>query len=388
VIRVLRIIARLNIGGPAIHATLLAERLDAGRFETMLVSGSEGEGEGSYLELQGRSIERLVRVPELGREIRGARDLRVLWSLIGLIRRYRPHVVHTHTAKAGTLGRMAAFVCRVPVVVHTYHGHVLRGYFPPLKSGVFTAIERGLARVTDRLVAVTAGVRDELVALGVGRPDQYAIVPLGFDLSRFENVEGHRAAFRSDVGVPDDAAAVSIVARLVPIKAHELFLEAARRVLALRPGAVFLVVGDGERRAALERLAFELGLESHVRFLGWRADLERVYAGSDIVALTSKNEGSPVALIEAMACGRAVVATRVGGVADVVSHGTTGLLVQPGDADALASAIARLVDDEELRRRLALSAREHAWSTYRAERLVSDIEGLYTALLADRRIGS
>jgi glycosyltransferase involved in cell wall biosynthesis len=383
-VRVMRIIARLNIGGPAIHATLLSEHLDPLGYETVLVAGTEEAGEGSYLELRGARVRDLRRIPELGREIRGLRDVSALLQLTRLIRAVRPQIVHTHTAKAGTLGRLAAWLCGVPIIVHTYHGHVFHGYFSPVKTRVFVAIERWLGRRSHRLVTVTPTVRREVLDLGIGRADRFDIVPLGFELSSFLGAERMRGRLRAELGIDAAAPIVGIVARLAPIKAHERFLAVAARVAGAMPEATFLIVGDGERRAELEALAAQLGLASQTRFLGWRGDLDAVYADLDVVALTSKNEGSPVALIEAMAAARPVVAMRVGGVADVVAHGRTGCVVEPGDEAGMAAAIIDLLNNPDRAVRLGEAARAHVVETYGAERLVRDIDTLYRQLLAGR----
>ncbi|MEZ5421057.1 MAG: glycosyltransferase [Vicinamibacterales bacterium] len=382
-IRVLRLIARLNVGGPAIHATLLHERLDPARFESTLITGTEEAGEGNYLELHGRSANVEV-IPDLGREIRPWRDVQTLRRLAARIRALRPHVVHTHTAKAGAVGRAAAVIAGVPVIVHTYHGHVLRGYFSPAKTAVYRAIERGLAWRTDRLLTVTPRVRDELLALGVGRASQYATVPLGFDLAPLLAAATRRGELRAELQV-GEAPLVGIVARLVPIKAHEVFLAASVRIREARPDARFLIVGDGERRAELEALAGSLGLAGCVRFLGWRADLDRLYADLDAVVLTSRNEGSPVALIEAMAAGVPVVSTDVGGVADVVQHGVSGWLAPMDDADAVARHVVALLADPEGGRAMGRQGRARVAATYDAGRLVHDIESLYTDLVSQKR---
>lgn len=383
-IRVVRIIARLNIGGPAIHATLLHERLDRRRFQSTLVTGTEAPGEGNYLELHGRTAD-LEVIPALGREIQPLRDLQTLWRLVSLMRRVKPHVVHTHTAKAGAVGRAAALLAGVPVVVHTYHGHVLRGYFSPAKSAVYRAIERGLAHHTDRLLAVTTRVRDELLALGVGEAAQYRAVPLGFDLAPLLVADQRRGELRAELGL-GDAPLVGIVARLVPIKAHEVFLAAAVRVRQQRPSAQFLIVGDGELRTSLEEQSAALGLTDAVRFLGWRADIDRLYADLDVVALTSRNEGSPVALIEAMAAGVPVVSTDVGGVADLVEHGVSGLLAPMDDAAGIAGHILTLLGDPAMRHAMGVHGRTKVADTYDAGRLVTDIETLYEDLVREQRV--
>ena len=385
-IRVLRVIARLNVGGPALHAVLLTERLDPVRYQSRLVAGRIGEAEGDYLDLRGRAPEGLVHVPALGRDVRGSRDWGAFWSLVRLIREFRPHIVHTHTAKAGALGRLAAWVCRVPVVVHTYHGHVFDGYFSPAKTRLVVAAERLLARRAHALVAVTERVRRDVLARGIGREDTVVVVPLGLDLEALVAAPGRRGELRRELGIGAGTPLVGIVARLAAVKAHETFLEAARAIAHARPDATFLVVGDGERRAALEALAAGLGLGARVRFLGWRADLDRLYADLDVVVLTSKNEGSPVALIEAMAAGRPVVSTRAGGVEDVVTDGETGLLVPVGDSAAVARAILTLLDDPARAARLGTAARAAAVARFGSGRLVGDIDALYRRLLAQRGV--
>lgn len=380
-VRVLRVISRLNVGGPALQATLLNERLDPCRYDARLVTGTEAPGEGNYVTLHGKAPERITVLSTLGREVRGMADGRALVGLVRLMRRVRPHVVHTHTAKAGTLGRVAARLARVPIVVHTYHGHVFHGYFPPGRTRIFLAVEQTLARWSDCLLAVSESVRRELLTLGIGSLARFRVVPLGLDLDRYHGVDAARGILRAELGLPADAPVVTIVARLVPIKAHEVFLEAARRVRQALPASRFLVVGDGERRAALEALAAELGLGGSVLFLGWRRDLEGVYADATVVALTSRNEGSPVSLIEAMAAGRPVVATRVGGVPDLVEDGLTGCLVPPDDAGALAAALLALLRDPERRRTLGQAARGRVCRAFTADRLVANVDALYGELL-------
>jgi len=290
-------------------------------------------------------------------------------------------VVHTHTAKAGTLGRLAAWWCRVPIVVHTYHGHVLHGYFGPGKTRLFIAIERWLARHTDRLVAVSEQVRRDLLGLGIGRPERFSVVPLGLDLERFLAADARRGQLRHELGFTERERVIGIVARLVPIKAHEVFLQAAAAVAERVPESRFVIVGDGERRNELEALSHRLGLGERLRFLGWRRDLDTVYADMDVVALTSRNEGSPVSLIEAMASARPVVATRVGGVPDLVEHGVTGYLVPPGDILRFARAIEDVLASPDRGRALGEAGRHRVHPAFSAQRLVADMDALYTELL-------
>jgi glycosyltransferase involved in cell wall biosynthesis len=383
-VRVLLVIARLNIGGPALHATVLTEGLDPSRYESRLATGHEERAEGNYLALRGATLEGLVLVPGLGREIRGAQDLVALGRLVSLIRKFRPDIVHTHTAKAGVLGRLAARWCGVPVVVHTYHGHVLHGYFGPARTRLFSAIERRLARHTTRLLAVSERVRHELLALGIGRPDRFDVLPLGLNLDGFLDAEAWRGEFRRELGFTEGEILVGIVARLVLIKAHEIFLYAAAAIARRLPPSRFVVVGDGERRAHLEALARRLELGHRVRFVGWRGDLPRVYADLDAVVLTSRNEGSPTSLIEAMAAARPVVATRVGGVPDLVEDGQHGLLVPADDVTALAQAVEEVLTSPDRGRRMGEAGRKRVYPAFTAQRLIADLDRLYTELLAGR----
>jgi glycosyltransferase involved in cell wall biosynthesis len=385
-VRVLRVIARLNVGGPALHAVLLTERLDPTRYESRLATGRVGDEEGDYLDLHGSAPAGLVTIPSLGRDVKGGRDWTAFRALVRLIRDFRPHVVHTHTAKAGALGRIAAALCRVPVVVHTYHGHVFEGYFSRWQAALVVAAERVLAWRADAIVTVTERVRRDVLARGIGRPDRVVVVPLGLDLDRMRGAPARRGELRRELGLAEATPLVGIVARLVPIKAHETFLQAAQAMAPARPDAVFLVVGDGERRAALVEMAGQLGIADRVRFLGWRADLERLYADLDVVVLTSKNEGSPVAVIEAMAAGRPVVSTRAGGVEDVVAHGETGLVVEVGDAGAVARAVLHLLEDPAEAARLGAAARAAVLPRFSSDRLVADIDALYQRLLAARGV--
>jgi len=383
---VLRVIARLNVGGPALHAVLLNDRLDPSRYESRLVAGRVGDEEGDWLALHARAPDNVVSLPALGRDVRGGRDWSAFWSLVKLIRAFRPHVVHTHTAKAGALGRLAATLCRVPVVVHTYHGHVFDGYFSPFTTKVVVATERVLARTASALVAVTERVRRDILAHRIGTPDRVVVVPLGLDLDPLVAAAPRRGELRAELGLSPLAPLVGIVARLVPVKAHEVFLEAARAIAPVRPEAIFLVVGDGERRGELEALARGAGLGDRVRFLGWRADLARLYADLDVVVLTSKNEGSPVALIEAMAAARPVVSTRAGGVEDVVGDGETGLVVPVGDAAAIARAIVDLLEHPARAAALGAAAQASVVARFGSARLVDDVDRLYRRLLAARGI--
>lgn len=380
-IRVARVIARLNIGGPAQHVIHLTARLPCDRFESVLLTGTEAPSEGSMRDLADKWAVRPIVVPGLGRHLSPVDDVRSLLFLVRFFRRFRPHVVHTHTAKAGTVGRLAARLTAVPAIVHTYHGHVFHGYFSRPMNAVFLGIERFLARSTSRLLTVSPSVKRELEGYGVGARGQILVMPLGLDLDRFLDCERRRGELRRELGIDNDRPLVGTVARLVPIKRHEDFVAASALVAARVPNVLFLVIGDGERRTELEALVRRQGLGGHVRFLGWRTDLDQVYPDLDVVVLTSANEGSPVSLIEAMAAARPVVATSVGGVPDLVDHGVHGLLGPAGDPSATAESILALLAHPERARAMGEAGRTRVRDVHSIDRLVSDVGRLYTELL-------
>jgi len=381
-VRILRVITRLNIGGPAVHVLHLHEHTAGGRYESRMVAGIEESSEGSYLALHRGMQDGIMVLPSLGREIRPWRDAKALAGVVRQIRRFRPDIVETHTAKAGVIGRVAAAICRVPVIIHVYHGHVLHGYFSPAPTRFFVEVERRLARHSSCLLAVSDQVRSDLLALGVGTKNRFEVMPLGLDLERFRSVDTRRGELRAELGL-GAVPLIGIVARLAPVKAHNVFLRAAAALRERMPDVHFVVVGDGELRASLEALASELGLGGCLTFLGWRSDVERVYADLDLVVLSSRNEGSPIALIEAMASGTNVVATAAGGVPDVVRHGETGLLVNPDDPAALSASMEELLRADSGRRAaMAAAARDDAFERFGIDRLLADIDRLYTALLS------
>ena len=384
-LRVARVISRLNVGGPAIHTILLTAGLDPAAYESRLYVGAPGPSEGDMLPLaRARGVEPMA-IPGLGRAVHPGRDLRALRRLAREFRTFRPHIVHTHAAKAGTLGRIAARMAGVPVTVHTFHGHVLRGYFRPAVAATFRAVERALARRTTLIVALSPGQREELLAMKIARPERVSVVPLGLELDPLLEAQARRGALRGRLRLSPETKLVGIVARLVPIKDHGTFLAAAARVALADPAVHFVVAGDGPLRAGLEAAGRAAGLNGRMHFLGWWEDLPALYADLDVVALTSRNEGTPVCLLEAMAAAVPVVATAVGGVPDVVRHGETGLLVPPGDPAAVAAALASLLADPERRSVLGLAGRRAAYPAYDAKTLIARVDGIYRELAGDRR---
>jgi glycosyltransferase involved in cell wall biosynthesis len=383
-VKVARIITRLNIGGPAIHAILLTQALNDSQFSSTLVSGYTAPSEGDMLHLARAKGVTPLMVTGLGREIDPRHDLAVLLRLYRLLRELRPTIVHTHMAKAGTVGRLAARLARVPIVLHTYHGHVFHSYFGALKTQTFIRIERALSRTTDLILTVGDKQREEILGYGIGTPDKLRSVPLGLELKPFVESPKYRGELRAELGIPEETRLVGIVGRLVPVKGHTVFLRAAQIVCARTPSVKFLIVGDGELRDELEGQSRELGIDDRVEFLGWRHDLPRVYADLDLVALSSYNEGSPVALIEAMAAGRAVLSTDVGGVSDVVSDGVNGILVPPRDPEAMAEAFVGLLSGGPSLSSMGASGREAVYPKYSIDRLVSDVGGIYSDLVNAR----
>jgi glycosyltransferase involved in cell wall biosynthesis len=427
--KIVRVIARLNVGGPARHVVWLS-KLPTPNWETLLVAGTVPPGEddmGYFATEQGVTP---VFVPEMSREI-SVNDALTVWKLYQLFRRERPDIVHTHTAKAGTVGRVAGFLYRwlTPKAligrpracrfVHTYHGHIFHSYYGPLKTRVFILIEKVLAKLgTDRIVVLSEQQRREISEeFGVGNPRQFSIIPLGIDLSVFANWKEHGNAFRAEFALGADDILVGIVGRLTEVKNHELFLRAAAlfKNEFAKPGSTvrFVIIGDGALRKALEQQAQSLGVTADVLFTGTRRDLENVYPALDIVALTSRNEGTPLTLIEAMANARPVISTAVGGVVDLlgealVNNGSgpgsprgqpawgggserasfqvcqRGISVSPDDADGFAAGLARLVDDATLRRETGARGLQFVTRQYSKERLFKDIEALYKGLLEER----
>ncbi len=385
-VKVLRVIARLNMGGPALHVAYLTAGLQKRGYDTTLAAGSLARGEDSMAFVaEGLGVE-VVRVDELGREISPLRDLLATFKLARLIRRERPQILHTHTAKAGTVGRVAALLAgshRPPIVVHTFHGHVLRGYFGPVRSLMFRLLERWLASSTTALVAVSPQVRDDLVALGIAPRERFAVIRLGIELdARVAAQQDGRSESRHYLGIPVNRFAVGWIGRMTAVKRTDDVLVAFKALRDRGVDACLCMVGDGPDRGQLERRAHELGIVRDTLFLGYQENVGPFYAAFDALVLPSGNEGTPVSAIEALAAGRPVVATRVGGVPDVVRDGEDGFLVDAGATDELADRLARLARDPELREQMGRRGRERVLPRYAVDRLVDDVDQLYRELLS------
>ena len=398
--KVLRIIARLNVGGPARHVVWLTEHLNDDEFESILVAGTVPPGEESMNYIAERHGVKPLFIEEMSREL-SPKDAISLLKIFRLIRQHRPDVIHTHTAKAGTVGRIATLLYRWstlgrnrPMVVHTFHGHVFHSYYGRFRTQMFLAIEKFLARfATDKIVVISPQQLEEInQRFRVGRTDQFEIIPLGIDVDAFERSADLREVLRSEIGSAEDELLIGFVGRLTEIKDISLYLQVAARIRELEAsqGMQFVIAGDGHLRESLEREAENLGLGGLVVFLGNRTDTDVVYAGLDIVALTSLNEGTPLSLIEAMAAGRPVISTRVGGVRDLLGPPVEthkgflvcerGIGIDSRSPDDFAKGLLYLVKNEKLRERLALDGRSFVRSRYAKERLVGDIKQLYRRL--------
>ena len=405
--RILRILNRFNLGGPTHNAAYLTRYLPDD-FETLLVGGSqEASEEGSHHILDAVGVKPLI-LPELQREVAPWRDRGAYRRIKQLIREFKPDIVHTHAAKAGAVGRLAASELGVKAIVHTFHGHVFHSYFGPVRTAMYKQIERFLAGRSTRIIAISEKQRTELVEEHRICPaEKVSVIPLGFDLSRFHlEQERKRALFRSVYGVADDEVAIGIVGRLVPIKNHDLFLEVILQVSKATGTRVrAFIVGDGEERERLQQRTLDLGMtmvqgpmfnghgfghgangrslvdRATVTYTSWIKEVDIVNAGVDIAMLTSLNEGTPVSLIEAQAAGRPIISTRVGGIENVVVPGGTALLSEPGDRAGLVRDLTRLVEDKALRQRMGGGGWTHVEQRYHYTRLVNDMTRLYRSLM-------
>ncbi|MFC1575189.1 glycosyltransferase [Gemmatimonadota bacterium] len=388
-----RVIARLNIGGPAMHVVNLALGLDhGGAFKTRLIAGSitGDEGDMGYYARE-RGVE-VTRLPELSRLVSPLNDLKILWSLYRLFRRERPVIVHTHTAKAGTLGRLAAFLAGVPIRIHTFHGHVLGGdYFSPEVTRFYLEVERQLARISQRLVVLTRRQKKEMTdELRVAPGKRFAVVPLGLELERFAQVDRQpaRIATRDALGIGQDEVVVGIVGRMVPVKNHELLFQAHPLLeAALGCPVRILVVGSGLREAEVRAHVEGLGTGERVTWLGWRQDLPQLYPAMDALALTSFDEGTPVAVLEALAAGTPVAARGVGGVAEVLEGMELATLIEEATPEAVAAGLLEVLEKERGAETLA-AAQRRVVERYSVERLAADMAALYAEELKMAGMGA
>lgn len=403
-VKILRVIARLNIGGPALQAILLTKGMNDNLMQSVLITGHVSDGEADMLHFGREHGVTPVVLPQLSRRISWWQDLVVFWSLCRIMVRERPDIVHTHTAKAGALGRLAAVIARVPIRVHTFHGHVFKGYFNILISSLCVWVERFLGLFTTCIIAISKEQAHELSeGYHLAPRHKFVVIPLGLDLARFQNCNIHMSA-REHVR-EEQSLTIGMVGRLVKIKNHEMAFQVCQRLLYTERVTFplrMIIVGDGELRDHLERRVRDLGLHDRISFEGWRSDLPKLYEEVDLVLLTSLNEGTPVALIEAMAAGLPFIATRVGGIPDLmVGEGKresfrvptgscgywaydNGILVEPGDIAGCAIAVRSLAAGREHRQKMGAAGRCFVLDRHGKDRLLGDMRALYENLLKAR----
>lgn len=395
--RVLQIINRLNLGGPTFIAGYLTAYLGEG-YETMLLAGQKDDSEESS-EFIVRNMGITPRyINNMRREINWKDDRIAYKEIDAIIKEFKPDIVHTHAAKAGTLGRLAAINNNVPVILHTFHGHVFEGYFGKLKTAVFLNIERYLAWKSSGIIAISNVQKNELSHKFKVAPDKKSfVIPLGIDLDKFQTNQGEkRTAFRAKYHMTDDTIAVGIIGRIVPIKNHQLFLDCWKEVLSKTTKKVHaFIIGDGEDRDVIfdyckkSELGYNTGPEYNeqntITFTSWIIDIDIAVAGLDIIALTSNNEGTPVSLIEAQAAGKAVVSTNVGGISDIVIEGKTALLSPKENREKFAKNLLELIENESLRSNMAGKSPGYAQDTFGYMKMVEKHRDLYSKLLSQKR---
>jgi glycosyltransferase involved in cell wall biosynthesis len=374
-IKILRITGPLNLSGPALHAVLLVKKLGPPDYESILVAGLMRETQ--------FDVDAII-LPELDPSLNIVTNLIAFWKLYRIIRDKQPDIVHTHTMKAGFWGRLAAKWAGVPVILHTYHEYPFHGYFSKGRTRRFVWLERVAARVSDTIIVLSESLRTALAdTYRITRRSRITVLPIGLNLEAFAAIKQHHGGFRKQWNIPDDAPLIGIIGRLMPVKNHSLFVEAAAHIHRDLPDARFVIVGDGDLRDELEAQVAALGLREVVVFTGWQPDVAAVYGDLDVNVISSINEGTPLPVIESLAAGCPVVATAVGGLPDLLDGGALGRLVPSGDAKVLASAILETLQnppDVTIARRAMLDR-------YSVDRLVRDLDGLYRGLLlAKRRI--
>ncbi len=388
--KVLRILNRFNIGGPTSNAAYLSKYL-SNDFETKLIGGEKCDSEDSSEYILREMGIKPVIIKEMQRKINPRKDLIAYKKIKQIIKEYKPDIVHTHASKAGMLGRLAAINMNVPIIIHTFHGHIFHSYFSTYKTKVFKEIERKLANRSSKIIAISERQQYELSEVyKIAEKDKFSVIPLGFDLSKFhENIDFKRKQFRKEYKIADDEIAIAIVGRLAPIKNHKLFLEAIKFVVNNSSKKIrAFIVGDGESRDEIIKKAEKLGLSyslkkerATINFTSWIIDVDSVYAGVDIVTLTSLNEGTPVSLIEAQAANRPVLSTKVGGIENVVIEEKTGLLANSNDFPDYSNKLLELVENNEFRYELSKQGWENVKERYSYESLVRNTESLYNELL-------
>lgn len=385
-VKIIRIITRLNIGGPTIHTVLLNAKMDTEKYESYLLTGTIESNESNMDYFTDKYGITPIYINSMSREIRLLRDFIALREIYKVIRKIKPDIVHTHTAKAGMLGRLAAKMAGVPIIIHTFHGNVFNGYFGKLKTKFFIWVEKFLARFSTKIVAISKQQKNELVSLRIAKKDKIEIIRLGFQFDNIIPNELDKHKFREKYSIPRNAKLVGIVGRLVSIKNHYLFLDIAEKLLKKYSDIYFPIIGDGELRCDIEKEIESRKLGKNVFITGFIKELKPVYADLDVVLLTSINEGTPVALIEAMACEKLVMSTHVGGVEDFIENRKNGFFFAQGEPDLFVEEIENWMKNEDKYNNIRHAASKKVLDRYSYTRLISDIEHIYEKLLSQQKL--
>jgi len=390
-IKVAHVITRFDKGGSAENTFLSVRGLDNGKYDVLLIRGLAREScmsdqEAAAVEINLAEAEksgvRILSLPELVRNIDPLSDLKAFFALINILKREKPDIVHTHTSKAGILGRWAAFFAKVPIIIHTPHGHVFWGYFNRWKTSLFIFIERLTARVTDRIITLTEQEKRDHLRFAIATEGKFTVIHSGVDLSKFSDATADAFEMKKKLGIPEEAFVVGTVGRLTPVKGHKYLLEAAAKVVQEKTNTFFVFLGDGELLNELTEMVSTLGINDHVKFLGWRPDVADVMSTFDVFVLPSLNEGMGKVLIEAMAMGKPIIASDVGGIPDLVRSGENGLLVPPADSDALFNAIQSLYQNSLKGEKMGSKGRKMA-SEFNYINMINKIDELYSTFLEE-----
>jgi glycosyltransferase involved in cell wall biosynthesis len=394
-IKVLHIITRFDKGGSAQNTYLTLLELKKGNFKSSLISGLSFESEMKQEEIKAniKDIQRLksenikfIKCPSLVRRINILKDLKAFFDIWRIIKKNGPLIVHTHTSKAGLLGRLAAKLAGIPIIIHTPHGHVFFGYFRPLKTKVFIILEKLAARITDKIIALTNKERGDYILFKIADEEKFVVINSGVELNKFKELPfNENRNFKKELRIPENSLTIGTVGRLEPVKGHEFLVKAAKHIIPKYPDSIFIFTGDGYLKQNLEKKAFDLGIEENIIFLGWRDDAAKIISAYDVFVLPSLNEGMGRVLVEAMALGKPIVASNIGGIPDLVIHGKNGFLVPPKNPKELAKYIQILLEDEKKREKMGQAGKEIALN-FSAENMVVKIAKLYNELLTKKNI--
>jgi glycosyltransferase involved in cell wall biosynthesis len=385
-LKVLQIITRIDKGGSAEDIVITAMGLDKERYELTLMSGPvEDPSQDRKKEIEGYGI-RHIFIPELVRNINLFKDLMAFLKIYRVLRKEKFDIVHTHTSKAGLLGRLAAKMARVPIIIYTPHGHVFFGYFSSLKTKIFILLEKLASPLADKIVALTNGEKEDYIVYKIASERKLAIICSGVDLNRFKELSSdEKRKIKKELGIPENSLVVGTAGRLVPIKGLEFLVEASKIIVSKYPDTYFLFAGDGPLRQSLEKKACRMGVKDNIIFLGWRDDVPKIISIFDIFVLPSLNEGMGRVLVEAMSLGKPIVASEIGGIPDLVIHGKNGFLVPPKNPKELAKYIQILLDNEEKRQKLGLAGKRMAVN-FSAQIMLKKTSNLYEELLKQKSI--